>query len=154
MWENAKKNTGRTIRSSTQTTVLFSWYGSYKKTVSYNYFYIYCLITIQRKIYSLQVFVFVMQAKSFGSLLTLFLVGVHLNWQFPAVTARVPKRACTRDHLSIPSSLSRKKLPACPMVNKLLTCLWGRSCQSDCPHNVSTKSYGVRYLLLILYGKR
>jgi hypothetical protein len=32
-------------------------------------------------------FVFVVEAKSFGNLLTLFLLGVHLNWQFPAVTA-------------------------------------------------------------------
>jgi hypothetical protein len=50
---HANKNTGRTIRRNTQTTVLFLGMVDTKQTVSYNYLYIYCLITIQREVWSL-----------------------------------------------------------------------------------------------------
>jgi hypothetical protein len=68
--------------------VLFSWYGSYKTTRQLQLF-LYFLFdynptgNMEPEVF----FVFVMQAKCFGNLLTLFLLGVHLNWQFPTVTA-------------------------------------------------------------------
>jgi hypothetical protein len=55
--------------------------------------------------------------KILWQLVNIIFTGRPPELAIPLCYCLVPKRVGTRDHLSIPSSLSRKKLPACPMVN-------------------------------------